>query len=111
MNRRDLLRMSALTLAAGGFRPSFAAAADPPSADEMIRKYLAAETKRISAKFLDGADLWIIAAARTLGATVVTQEQAAGAGTRKIKIPNVCAQFDVNCLNTFQMPDTLDARF
>jgi dienelactone hydrolase len=55
MNRRDLLRASALTLAAGGLRPSRAPAAEAPSADEMIRKYLAAEAKRISARFMDGA--------------------------------------------------------
>lgn len=56
MNRRDLLRASALGAAAltGGLRPPLRAA-DPSPADEMIRKYLAAETKRISAKFLDGA--------------------------------------------------------
>ena len=55
MNRRDLLRASALAAVAGGLRPPLATAADPPSADAMIRKYLAAETKRLSAKFLDGA--------------------------------------------------------
>jgi dienelactone hydrolase len=55
MNRRDLFRASAIALASGGLRPSLAGGAETPSADEMIRKYLAAETKRISAKFLDGA--------------------------------------------------------
>ena len=56
MNRRDLLRASALGAVAitGGVSPPLRAA-DPPSADDMIRKYLAAEAKRISAKFLDGA--------------------------------------------------------
>lgn len=55
MNRRDLLRASALTLAAGGLYPSRAPAAEGPSVDEMMRKYLAAEAKRLSAKFMDGA--------------------------------------------------------
>jgi hypothetical protein len=56
MNRRDLLRLSALTVASSGLRPALAGAADPgPNADAMIRKYLAAETKRLSAKFMDGA--------------------------------------------------------
>jgi hypothetical protein len=41
------------------------------------------------AKFLNGADPWIIAAASVLGATVVTQEQAVPASSKKIKIPNV----------------------
>src|SRR5882672_11467647 len=56
MNRRELLRASALAVASGGLRTPLGFAADPvPGADEMIRKYLAAETKRISAKFMDGA--------------------------------------------------------
>ena len=63
------------------------------------------------AKFLDGADLWIIAAAKVTGATVVTQETLAGAGTKKIKIPNVCAVFDVECINTFTMIGEKEARF
>jgi dienelactone hydrolase len=56
MNRRDLLRTSALAAISGGLHPSLAFAADPPpGADDMIRKYLAAEAKRLSAKFMDGA--------------------------------------------------------
>jgi dienelactone hydrolase len=55
MNRRDLLRLSALA-ASGAVPPALARAEDKPSSgDEMIHKYLAAETKRISAKFMDGA--------------------------------------------------------
>ncbi len=54
MNRRNFLASSAL-LASGGVSPPLAGAADALPADDMIRKYLAAETKRISAKFLDGA--------------------------------------------------------
>jgi dienelactone hydrolase len=55
MNRRELLRTSALAALAGGATPSLGFAADPPSGDDMIRRYLANETKRLSAKFLDGA--------------------------------------------------------
>ena len=56
MNRRDLFRASAVALASGRLRSRFAGADPaPPSADEMIRKYLAAEAKRVSAKVMDGA--------------------------------------------------------
>ena len=60
MNRRELLRYSALALAAapaaGGLRTPLAFGQEKAAAgDEMIRKYLAAEAKRLSAKFLDGA--------------------------------------------------------
>ncbi|MBY0460176.1 MAG: prolyl oligopeptidase family serine peptidase, partial [Gemmataceae bacterium] len=54
MNRRDLFRLSALGAVTGVLDARFALADDPPTGDEMIRKYLAAETKRLSAKFLDG---------------------------------------------------------
>jgi Domain of unknown function (DUF4411) len=62
------------------------------------------------AKFLDGADLWIIAAASVHGATVVTQEKSVGSGSKKIKIPDVCSAFRVTCANTFTLMDELDAR-
>ncbi|VTR90905.1 acetyl xylan esterase : Acetyl xylan esterase OS=Isosphaera pallida (strain ATCC 43644 / DSM 9630 / IS1B) GN=Isop_1803 PE=4 SV=1: Peptidase_S9 [Gemmata massiliana] len=56
MNRRDLFRVSALSALGGSFPLSLARSADQPlGADEMIHKYLVAETKRISAKFMDGA--------------------------------------------------------
>lgn len=55
MNRRDLFRASALSLVSGRSRSRLAAEPAPPSADEAIHKYLAAEAKRLSAKFLDGA--------------------------------------------------------
>src|SRR6266511_3093639 len=55
MNRRDLLRTSALAAVSGALHPSPAFADLAPGADAMIRQYLAAETKRLSAKFLDGA--------------------------------------------------------
>jgi|SRR5579883_2137691 len=57
MNRRQLFHFSALTLAAQSFPipPAFAADEKSLSGDEMIRKYLAAEVKRLSAKFMAGA--------------------------------------------------------
>lgn len=56
------------------------------------------------AKFLDGADPWIVAAARVHEATVVTQEQPINASNpKKIKIPNVGAQFGVEVIDTFTL--------
>lgn len=63
------------------------------------------------AKFLDGADLWIIATAIVEEATVVTQEKAAGTGSRKVKIPDVCSAFGVRCINTFTLISELEGRF
>jgi hypothetical protein len=61
--------------------------------------------------FLAKADPWIIAKAKIIGAVVVTHEAQAAANTRKIKVPNVCRQFGVTCLNTFQFLRDLNARF
>jgi hypothetical protein len=63
------------------------------------------------AKFLDGADLWVIAAARVHGAAVVTQERAVGPGAKKIKIPDVCAKFGIRSLTTFELLQEVGARF
>ncbi|MBC3875137.1 DUF4411 family protein [Undibacterium flavidum] len=62
-------------------------------------------------KFLAKADPWIIAKAKTIGATIVTHEALAAANTKKIKVPNICLQFDVPCVNTFQFLRELKARF
>lgn len=61
--------------------------------------------------FLAKADPWIIANAQTLGATIVTHEAVVAPNARKVKIPNICQQFDVSCLNTFQFLRELKARF
>lgn len=61
--------------------------------------------------FLQGADPWLIAKAKEMGAVVVTQESLAPAGTKKIKIPNVCQEFGVEYINTFQLLQSLRARF
>lgn len=61
--------------------------------------------------FLAKADPWIIAKAKTIGASVVTHEAVAAANTRKVKVPNICQQFEVPCLNTFRFLRELEARF
>lgn len=61
--------------------------------------------------FLAKADPWIIAKAKTIGATIVTHEALAGASTKKVKVPNICLQFGVPCVNTFQFLRELKARF
>jgi hypothetical protein len=62
-------------------------------------------------EFLGGADPWLIAKARVTGHTVVTHERLDANNRRKFLIPNVCAHYGVECINTFDMLDRLDARF
>lgn len=62
------------------------------------------------AKFLSGADPWIISTARAHGAKVATQEVRISPESPKIKIPNVCDHFGIDYLNTFGMMSELNAR-
>jgi len=55
MTRRDLLRLSAVSAVTGGLHSRLASAGAEPTPDELIRAYLAAEVKRISTRFMDGA--------------------------------------------------------
>ncbi len=63
------------------------------------------------AKFATGADGWLVACARVVGATVVTNEQSAPESRREIKLPDVCDQFDVRRDTTFAMLRDLRVRF
>jgi len=61
--------------------------------------------------FLDKADPWIIAKAKSIGATVVSHESRLAPETKKVKIPNICHEFGVPCINTFQLLRELQAKF
>lgn len=63
-------------------------------------RYYSAEEK---ARFLRGADPWLIAYAITHGCILITHERPAGEGSKKVKIPNVCNEFNVAYLDTFTM--------
>lgn len=61
--------------------------------------------------FLDGADTWIIAHAKVESALVVTHENLVNEYSKKPKIPNICRQFGVGWVDTYQMLRDLGARF
>ena len=54
-------------------------------------------------KFCGGADIQLIAYALGHHYTVVTLEKSAPDGQSNIKIPDACREFDVNCIDTFEM--------
>ena len=62
-------------------------------------------------EFLDGADPWIIAQAKVDNLIVVTHETLVPENSKKIKVPNICRQFDVEWMNVTQMLRGLNARF
>lgn len=61
--------------------------------------------------FLSGADPWLVAKARVIEAQVVTHESRVGPGSKKVKVPNICDRFEVECFDTFDLLETLQARF
>lgn len=61
--------------------------------------------------FLAGADPWIIAKAKIIGATVVSHESRITQQGKKVKVPNVCQQYGVECISTFELLRKLKARF
>jgi hypothetical protein len=60
--------------------------------------------------FLGEADGWLIAFAKAHGYIVVTHEQSSPQSRKKIKIPDVCRRFKVECINPFMMLRELDIR-
>ena len=61
--------------------------------------------------FLSGSDPWLIAKAKAIGATVVTQENFDAQCRRKVKIPNICRAFNVPYINTFDLLRQMGATF
>lgn len=55
------------------------------------------------AEFAAAADGWLIAFAKVNKSIVVTHEEYAPDVQRKVPIPNVCLEFNVECVNTFEM--------
>ena len=70
-------------------------------------------TYRLEAKneFARNADGWLIAYSIVHAATVVPLEQPAPHSAKDIKIPDVCDQFNVAWVNTFDMLESLGIRF
>ncbi len=61
--------------------------------------------------FLDGADPWVVAYAKTNTSFVVTREKFLSGQPRKVKIPNVCKYFNVQFLDTFELLRKKGAQF
>lgn len=70
-----------------------------------IATWIVAQPYKEAAKadFLSAGDPWLIAKAKAIGATVVTQETFDSQSRKKVKIPNVCRAFQVHSINTFDL--------
>jgi hypothetical protein len=61
-------------------------------------------------EFARVADGWLVAYAAAHRCTVVTLEEFNPKNKKKVLIPNVCRQFRVDCINTFQMLRALETQ-
>ena len=68
-------------------------------------------TSKDTDNFLAGADPWLVAKAKVTDAAVVTLESLVPENSKKIKIPNVCRQLDIEYINTFKLLRLLEAKF
>lgn len=64
----------------------------------------------VVAEFLSGADPWIIAACKAHQLVLVTKETYSES-KKKVKIPNICREFDVEYIDDFEMIRRLEAKF
>ena len=74
--------------------------------DYVITKY----PKRHADVFLAKADPWVIAQAIAQQGKVITMEKIVASNSKKVKIPNICNEFDVEWLNTYDMMRELGAK-
>lgn len=63
------------------------------------------------AEFANVADGWLVAYAKHYNLTLVTHEQPNAKAKNRVMIPNVCEQFGVKYLNTFELLRELKAKF
>ena len=68
-------------------------------------------TDASKAQFASVADGWLVAYASVNDLIVTTHEEYAPEAKRKIPIPNVCIEFDVEPVNTFEMLRDLGEKF
>jgi len=68
-------------------------------------------TSAAKAEFASVADGWLVAFARVNGLVLATQETYEPNVRNRVKIPNVCVEFDVEYAGTFDMLEDLKAKF
>ena len=68
-------------------------------------------TAAARADFARSADGWLAGYAMANRAVVVTNEVSAPDARRRVPLPNLCDQFNIPCINTFEMLRNLGVRF
>ncbi len=68
-------------------------------------------TDAAKTEFASVADGWLMAYASVNDQIVVTHEEYAPEVKRKVPIPNVCVEFEIEYVNTFEMLHALGEKF
>lgn len=68
-------------------------------------------SRRSIERFTTKADYLIVTYAKVHVCIVVSEEVKVGPESKKVKIPNVCEHFEVDCIDTFQMLKREKVRF
>lgn len=68
-------------------------------------------TAAAKAEFAEKPDAWLIAYAKATGKILVTHEVLRPEARAKVPIPNVCVEFDVQYLDTFEMLKALETAY
>ncbi|MCA9095952.1 MAG: DUF4411 family protein [Planctomycetaceae bacterium] len=68
-------------------------------------------TPAAKSEFLSVADGWVTAYAKVNDLVVVTHEAFAPEAKNRVKMPNVCEEFGIEYVNTFEMLRELDEKF
>ena len=111
--RRDALSEWVTTTASEGFFKQTADQAVIKAFGDMVA-WVDAEPQFNSgakAEFATVADGWMIAYAKANGLILVTHEEYAPDAKKKAPIPNVCLEFNVEYVNTFEMLQELSIQF
>jgi hypothetical protein len=72
---------------------------------------LATYKPEAKAKFLSGADPWLIAKAQITGTTVVTHEVSSPGSKKRVTIPDVCDTFGVKYIAPYEVLRSMAASF
>lgn len=66
---------------------------------------------RAKSEFADSADAWIVAYARTIDAIVITHEVFNSNIRKRVKLPNICHDLEVETMDTFALLRKLEVVF
>lgn len=68
-------------------------------------------TQAAKAEFAASADGWLVAYAKVNGLIIATHEVYAPDAKKRVPMPNVCVEFNVDCVDTFEMLEDMKVKF